>query len=418
MKKLIVGLAKKNRFLRKTLRYFIDLRKKIIYKNACRKWLIQDNIVLFESFMGRCYSCSPRALYEEMLKDKDFKDYELVWFFKDVNKRTNLKDLKRATIIEYDSKEYYQYYAKAKYIITNSRIPDAIKIREDQVYVQCWHGTPLKILGYDIKVEGGNALNSVEEIRQKYKTDAERFSYLLSPSKFTSEKLSSCFNLKENNPNTVVVEEGYPRNVSLFTYNNEDILRIKKEIGIDQVKNKKVILYAPTWRDNQHDSGIGYTYELGIDFDLLRKELADEYIILFTPHYFVANAFDFDKYKGFIYNVTHIEEMNELYIVSDILITDYSSVFFDYANLKRPMLFYMYDLEEYQNKLRGFYFDIKELPGPISRKETELIKDIKNIKKNKSKYQQKYQEFNQKFNYLDDSKASERVIKRIFKEKK
>lgn len=108
-----------------------------------------------------------------------------------------------------------------------------------------------------------------------------------------------------------------------------------------------MILYAPTFRDNQHTSGIGYTYNLGINFDELAV-LADNYIILFRTHYFITNLFDFNKYKGFVYDVSNYDDINELYLISDILITDYSSVFFDFANLKKPIIFYMYDLDEYK----------------------------------------------------------------------
>ena len=92
-------------------------------------------------------------------------------------------------------------------------------------------------------------------------------------------------------------------------------------------------------------AGIGYTYKTEVDFDKLKANLGDEYIILFRAHYLVANSFDFDKYKGFVYDVSKVNDINHLYVISDLLVTDYSSVFFDYANLKRPEIFYMYDLE-------------------------------------------------------------------------
>ena len=150
-----------------------------------------------------------------------------------------------------------------------------------------------------------------------------------------------------------------------------------------------------------------------MNFDKLKEELSEEYIILFRSHWLVANLFDFDKYKGFVYNVSDYDDIDELYIISDLLITDYSSVFFDYANLKRPIFFYMYDLEEYRDDIRGFYLDLKELPGPILKTEDELIKNIKNT--TIDFYNDKYKAFNQKFNYLDDGKASKRVVEKILK---
>lgn len=92
--------------------------------------------------------------------------------------------------------------------------------------------------------------------------------------------------------------------------------------------DKKIILYAPTWRDDQHQAGVGYTYKTEVKFDLLKEKLQEDYIILFRAHYLVANSFDFEKYQGFIYNVSEVDNINELYVVADLLITDYSSVFF------------------------------------------------------------------------------------------
>ena len=143
--------------------------------------------------------------------------------------------------------------------------------------------------------------------------------------------------------------------------------------------------------------------------------LVDEYIILFRAHYLVANEFDFEKYKGFIYDVSNVEDINKLYIISDVLVTDYSSVFFDYANLKRPILFYMYDLDDYKNNMRDFYIDLEDLPGPIVEKEEDLYKEIKNIDKYFDKYKEKYEKFNKRFNYLDDKNSSKRALEKIIK---
>ena len=207
------------------------------------------------------------------------------------------------------------------------------------------------------------------------------------------------------------IEEGYPRNDFLYNFKTEDVIKVKEKLNIPS--GKKVILYAPTWRDNQHNSNMGYTYKTEVNFDLLKEKLQNDYIILFRAHYLVANSFDFEKYKGFIYDVSRVDDINDLYIISDMLITDYSSVFFDYANLKRPIVFYMYDFEEYRDELRGFYIDIKELPGKITKTETELIEAIDNTKE--FIYDEKYRKFNEKFNYLDDGQAAKRVVEKLIK---
>lgn len=410
IKVVLVNISKKNPIFRKILRSMIFAKNRMRYLRHYFK-PVEEKRVLFESFMGRKYVDSPKAMYEYMLNSKDYKDFEFVWFFKNPDDYKKIAKNKRTKVIKYGSKDYYKYYATSKYWVTNSRVPDTILKKKNQVYIQCWHGTPLKRLGFDIEVKGGNAMNSIKDIRYKYQVDSKKYSYMVSPSRFCTEKFISAFNLKAVGKEDIVIEKGYPRNDFLVNHKKSDIERVKKALKLP--KDKKIILYAPTWRDNQHTSGVGYTYKTEVDFDYLREKLSDEYIILFRAHYFVANSFDFEKYKGFIYNVSDYDDINELYILGDILITDYSSVFFDYSILKRPMIFYMYDLEEYQHELRDFYFDLDELPGPIVQDEKDLIKAIK--KMDKFKYDKKYQAFNDKYTYLDDGKASERVVKELIK---
>ena len=414
IKKIATDISKKNILFRKTFRKLIYFKRKIKYLKYYYKYDVDDKMIFFEAYNGRNYACSPKALYEYMIKNKKFNDYKFVWAFKNVNQHKILKN-KNTIVVKTNSKEYFKYLSLSKYWIVNSLIDVSIKKKKNQIYLQCWHGTPLKKLRYDIEVKGA-VLNTISEIRKRNDLDAIKFDYFISPSKFCTEKFISAFNLKKLGKDNIIVEKGYPRNDYLFNYKKEDIDKIKKLLKLP--KGKKVILYAPTFRDNQHTSGVGYTYNLGINFDKMQKELSKDYIILFRTHYFVSNSFDFSKYEKFIYDVSYYDDINELYIISDLLITDYSSVFFDFANLKKPMIFYMYDLDDYKNNLRDFYFDLNILPGPIVKQEDDLIKEIKNIDNYDELYHDKYIKFNEKFNYLDDGKSTERVVEVIFNETK
>jgi len=416
IKNWLMNLAKNNVLLRRMMKTLLKLYRKIRYFRYYLLYKVQDNIIVFESFMGRAYSDSQKALYKEMLKDKFFKGFTFVWAFKNPENYEYLTKNKNTVVIKYNSKGFYKYMSMSKYWITNSRLPEYLIKKKKQKYIQCWHGTPLKRLGFDIKVEGGNALNTIKEIKEKYEEDAKRYDYMLSPSAFCTEKFVSAFNLKKLKKENVIVEMGYPRNDYLFNHTKQDVDKLKKSLGIP--KDKKVILYAPTWRDNQHTAGVGYTYNLNLDFDRLKEKLEKDYVIIFRTHYFVFNSFDFEKYKGFIFNMSNHDDVNECYILSDIIITDYSSVFFDYANLKRPMLFYMYDLDEYQGKLRDFYFSLDELPGPIVKTQDELEEELDNISNYYERFKEKYDSFNDKFNYLDGAKCSKKVINEIFKKGK
>ena len=408
IKKYLVNLSKKSVCLRKTFRFVLYIKNKITYLYYFLFYKIDDKMIFFESFYGNSYSCSPKAIYEYVLNDGRFKDYKFVWAFKNINKYTFDE---RTILVKSNSRKYYKYLSKSKYWVVNLLINTGVKKKKNQVYVQCWHGTPLKKLRYDI--EKDNVLNSISEVRKRNDLDAVKFDYFISPSKFCTEKFTSAFNLKKLNNENIFIEKGYPRNDYLFNYKKSDIKRIKKELNIPL--NKKVILYAPTFRDNQVNEN-GYTYNVELDFNKLKNEFSEEYVILFRAHYFIANKFDFKKYNNFVYDVSKYEDINELYIISDILITDYSSVFFDFANLKRPILFYMYDYNNYKNNLRDFYIDLKELPGPILKKENTLIKEIKNIDNYSKKYKEKYEKFNKKYNYLDDGNATKRVVEEIFNE--
>lgn len=412
IKAIVIDYCKKNIFFRKIVRNVVYIRRCLHYKRFYLFNKVDEKTILFEVFGGRNYSCSPKYIYEKMLTMPEFKDYTFVWSFKDIDAH-EIKKTDNLILVKHASKEYYKYCASSKYWIVNSIMGEHIKKKKNQIYVQCWHGTPLKRLRNDIEVTG-SVLNTIKEIRKRNDRDSSRFDYFLSPSKFATEKFISAFNLKNLGKEDIIIEEGYPRNESLFTYTDEDVKRIKEKFGVPS--NKKIIFYLPTFRDNQHTSGVGYTYSINIDFDRLKEKFSDKYVILFSAHYFVANSIDLSKYEGFVINANKkLDDINELYIISDIIMTDYSSVFFDFANLKRPMLFYMYDLDSYKNNLRDFYMDLDELPGPIAKTQEELEYNLENIEQISETYKEKYKKFNEKFNYLDDKDATERVINKIFK---
>ena len=414
VKKVLTDFSKKNIFFRKIFRKCLLLKNKIRYAFYKKKYLIDDKTILFEAFGGRNYTCSPKAIYEKMLELPEFKDFKFIWAFINPDKH-EIKEDSRTKIIKSKSKEYYKYCAISKYWIVNSIMLEHITKKRGQVYVQCWHGTPLKKLRYDIEVTGA-VLNTISEIRKRNDIDAKRFDYFISPSKYCTEKFTSAFNLKALGKENIIIEEGYPRNDFLFNKTQDDIVSIKNKLGLPL--DKKVIFYLPTFRDNQHTSGVGYTYQLELDFDRFKKKFESEYVVLFSPHYFISNSLDLTKYNGFVFNVAGYDEINELYLVSDIIMTDYSSIFFDFANLKKPMIFYMYDYEIYQGKLRDFYISLDELPGPIAKNQDELEKYLLNIDQEFEKNKEKYEVFNKKYNYLDDGNASLRVIKEIFKGEK
>ena len=416
LKVLAMNISKKNKIFRKIARKSMYVLKRTKYVLTGINKKIDDKTIVFSCFNGKSYTCSPKAIYEYMLSDEKYKDYKYIWFFspEKINDYKFLEKNRNTKVISKNSKAYIKYLQTSKYWFFNYKIADFIKPKKEQVFTQCWHGTPLKRLGYDL-VHYDNQLNTPKEMKKRYKMETEKFSYFISPSKYASGVFRSGWNMKELGKENIIIEKGYPRNDFLFKYTEKDVSEIKQRILGEDIKNKKIILYAPTYRANQHESGVGYVYKEEVDFSKMREKLGDEFIILFRPHYFIANVFDFEKYKGFVYDVSKVDDINELYVISDILITDYSSVFFDYANLKRPIIFYMYDLEYYRDKSNCFYFDVeKELPGKIIRTDDDLITEIIRVSKEFT-YDERYKKFNEKFNYLDDGEASKRVVEEIIK---
>lgn len=381
---------------------------KIVYKLVYKFIPVDDKLVIFISFHGRGYSDNPRAIYEEMQRDPRFKDYKFIWFIKK-HKQKNIH-IDGANIKEYFSIPYFYYMSKAKYWVINCKMPAYICKKDNQVYLQTWHGTPLKRLGHDI-IAPDNATfyrsgMSFEQMTETYDIDVKRYNYMISPNAFCTEVFQTSFRINRER----LIETGYPRNDFITNATNEDILEIKKKFNLPL--DKKIILYAPTWRDNSYVAS-GYTFELEADFYKWKETLSDEYIIVFKPHYLIINKNENDNsLNGFLYSISAEAEINELYVISDILITDYSSVFFDYAVLNRPIYFYMYDLEQYKGELRGFYLDIyKELPGKIYEDEDHLLTDICN-----QVYDYSFlKSFNQRFNNQQTGDCAKKVIDIVFK---
>ena len=145
----------------------------------------------------------------------------------------------------------------------------------------------------------------------------------------------------------------------------------------------------------------------------MRQQLGDEWVVLFRPHYYIANQFDFSAYEGFVIDVSKVDDVNDLYLASDVLLTDYSSVMFDYANLRRPIVLFVPDRERYADAIRGFYFDLEEVPGPLCSTTDEVVEELTHVEGHRTKYEQAYAAFVEKFCPLDDGCACARVLERL-----
>jgi len=374
--------------------------KNYVYRKLLIKLPLKRNYIVFESFkLGKHYADSPRNIYEYIQENK--LNYKCIWVFEDKNRKIpgNAKIVKRF------SWSYYYYFATSKYWVSNMRQPLFLLKRDETVFLETWHGTPLKKLVFDMKeVHSANP-----KYKQNFYYQSRAWDYLLSPNAYSSEIFRRAFKFDKT-----LLEYGYPRNDILYAPDKEERARkIKQALGIPL--DKKVILYAPTWRDDQYYKPGKYKFDLCLDLDLMKEKLSDEYIVLLRLHYFIADHIDVSKYDGFAFNLSKYDDIADLYLISDILITDYSSVFFDFANLKRPILFYTYDLEKYRDTLKGFYLDIeKEAPGPLLMTSEEVVNAILHIDEIKEEFSEIYDEFYRRFCSWHDGKATEKVFKKVF----
>ena len=373
---------------------------KSLYIHIFLKSKLKDNWVLCESFFGKSYSDNPKYIYEYLSNHHPGK-LRFIWVIDKKNTRIPYKHRK----VRRFSLLYFYYLARCKYYVFNCRQPMWVRKRNGNVFLQTWHGTPLKRLAFDME----DISSATADYKKQIFKQSRAWDYLIAPNQFSSDIFRSCFQY-----NKEMLETGYPRNDILHIENKEVYARnIKMKLGVPL--DKKIILYAPTWRDDEYYDKGKYKFALQLDLQLLKESLSDHYIILLRTHYFIADNLDIGDLEGFAYNMSKYDDIAELYLISDLLITDYSSVFFDFANLKRPMIFFMYDLEKYRDVLRGFYIDIEEeLPGPILSTTEEVLDAVKEIKLIEQRYVDKYQIFYDKYCTWEKGNASELIVKEVF----
>lgn len=322
----------------------------------------KDNLIVFSSFGGRKYDDSPRVIYEKMILDPRFESYELVWAFISPEN----KAIPKGRIIKTDTLNYYITLLQARCWITNSGMERGLNFKgANTFYLNTWHGTPIKYMGVDINnnqsFRGKAGMNNIDVMLAQGKYEADIFSrvFQLDPSKFK------------------IV--GLPRNDELSLKLEDQTISILKKKIIGTQDDRKVILYAPTFREYTKDANNNCILSMPIDFNYWREKLKDKYLILFRAHYEVVKTMNINDYKDFIFNVSSYENLNELIQISDILISDYSSIFFDYSITNKPMISYAYDYEEY-NRKRGLYFDIRsELSSEKISNDQELISYISSM---------------------------------------
>ena len=370
-----------------------------VYYPLQAKLPIRDAIV-FVSWKGKQCGDSPRAIANELRRRGDQREH--IWVVSDWS--VLVPDGARAVLS--NTEEYLEALARSRYLIANDDMPAVYQKRDGQVYVQTWHGTPLKRIGFDVEqpqfISGTSYFDHLAR-------DVARWDLLLSPNPFSTPIMRRAFHYDGE-----ICESGYPRNDVLHSGDTGQVAaEVRRRLGLPD--GKKVVLYAPTWRDNQYYASGRYRFDFRLDLERAWQELGDDHVILVRGHHHMADDVPAGPRPGFAVNVTRYPDISELFLVSDVLVTDYSSVMFDFAPTGKPMLFFTYDLEQYRDNLRGFYFDFEtEAPGPLLATSDEVISAIGDLGPVAARYHGAYAAFAAKFCPLDDGKASARACDRIF----
>lgn len=356
--------------------------------------------IIFESFGGRQVSDSPLAIYE--LFKKLYPGFRYIWSVEreavPYCKANGIPYVVRRTA------RWARTLEKAQYWISNARFPAWVRKPKYVTYIQTWHGTPLKKLGLDIENVAMPGTNTAAYHRN-FVSEANRWDALVSPNDYSTQIFRSAFGFKNQ-----ILKVGYPRNDELINSSPEDVTALKQQLGIPL--DKKVVLYAPTYRDNQFAEKGKYTFELPFSLADFRERFGQDAVLILRMHYLISNALDVSDYSDFVYDLSSYPNISDLYLVSDLLITDYSSVFFDYAYLQRPILFYPYDYHLYKDELRGFYLDYeKDLPGKIAQNEADLLDNVEEFLQRPDMSQDpQFQKFYDRFCVINDGLASFKVV--------
>ncbi len=392
----------KNRQKKKIVRNTRKFYRKFWYESypALMKLPLKQDTVVFESFLGRKYNDSPRAMFEYMQKMNPDMDY--VWI---VDNPQNY-EIEGARLVQRLTPEYFKLVATAKYIVNNSRMPIFFKKRTDQVYVQTWHGTPLKRLVFDMETNVMPGTNHNKYLKN-FSNEVANWDYLISPNHYSTEKFKSAFRFENE-----FLEVGYPRNEFLHNHTNQDRLEFRAKYGISE--DDVAILYTPTYRDNNNKGKGKYCQDMELDLELLNNTPGIK--VLLRVHYLVSEAIDSSKYENII-DVSDVNDINELYIASDMLLNDYSSTMFDYLILDKPIALFAYDLETYTNEIRGFYMDYSQLPAEQIYDTKRLIEIAQNLKGYKAIWKEDMDAFRKDMVLDKEKEASKYIVEAMLSHK-
>lgn len=352
-----------NKVIRKLKNHYLA---KCNYIKYYAKYSVIENHILLESQQGKEYGGNIYYLIKELVSKSEYQDYKIFLSvieskIEEAQEFYKMRNIENVVFIKTNTSKYFKTIASAKYLINdNTFLPFFIK-KEEQIYLNTWHGTPLKTLGKKIK----NDLHNIGNTQRNFVCA----DYLLYPNNYTKQHMIEDYML-ENICDTHVLLEGYPRNQAFY---DEELKKAIKEKY--NICDKKIIAYMPTWRGtlSRQNSQIQEA-NLQYIFEELDKNLAQDQIVFVNLHPIEKATIDFSVYKKVIPFPKEYETY-EFLNIADVLVTDYSSVFFDFLNTGKKIILYTYDRESYLSD-RGLYRELESFPFPIVEKMEDLIREI------------------------------------------
>ncbi|MBK3644297.1 bifunctional glycosyltransferase family 2 protein/CDP-glycerol:glycerophosphate glycerophosphotransferase [Streptomyces sp. MBT33] len=366
------------------------LRTRLRYRRALHRPL-DPNLAVYCAYWGRGYACNPAAIHA---KARELAPHiRSVFLVEPDQAHTVPKDIEYAVI---GSAKYWDVLARAKYLVNNANFADAVVKREGSVHLSTQHGTPLKKMGVDQATYPVVAAATGSFAKLLARVD--RWDYNLTSNRHSTEMWERAFPAAHE-----TLEYGYPRNDVYYTATADDVARARRELGVPE--GRTAVLYAPTHRD--YHTG----FETGLDLEAFCEEAGEDVVVLLRAHYFYDQGRA--RNTGRIIDVTAHRSAEDVCLAADALITDYSSIMFDYANLDRPMVVYVDDWDVYR-ETRGVYFDLMELPpGPVARTPEELARVFRDGSWAGPESRAARTAFRERFCQFDDGRASERVVRRV-----
>ncbi|WP_407110455.1 CDP-glycerol glycerophosphotransferase family protein [Streptomyces sp. DSM 116494] len=365
------------------------------YRTALRR-PVDPHLAVFAAYWNRGVACNPAAIAAELAELAPH--IHPVWV---VSERNAALLPPGTDHVVPGTRRYWEVLATAKYLVNNVNFPNAVVKRPDAVHVQTHHGTPLKRMGLDQMAFPAAAQGlDFDALLER----VDKWDYSLSSNSHTTRMWERAYPAR-----FVPLEHGYPRNDVYYTAGAADIRAVRERLGI--APGRRAVLYAPTHRDYE----AGWTPRL--DLAALAARLGEDTVLLVRGHYFYAagvSPLTGPRRSGRVIDVSSYDPVEELCLAADVLVTDYSSIMFDYANLDRPIVIHADDWETYRTT-RGVYFDLMaDAPGPVARTQDELTGILTTDAWHDESAAKARAAFRRRFCEYDDGRAAERVVRRVF----